>query len=503
MNSTDGSGHGGHMSSDVPQFAKDREWQLRVEGPLPLWHRSVLAHGTIMTLAFVLLPPLVVVAGRRKWPLHPLLGMLSAVGGPVLGLLALWLLKGDFRVVSQSAWLHKLLGWVMVLLSFGQAAVGAVRNLRRWRATGSAWDLPGRLAKWNPILRLPKPWRSGGDPAARGEVLLARAHAVLAPVLVLSAPWQVLLGIIAAARFGYWWHPGSAVSHFVKGILLIKLAAFWILRSLGLLRTQSGPLSLSNETLESLGLILLGCITMFTEEIELDPRSHRNQEHWIVGAVLFVGGFAGLAVQHVISRRLPPPEPGAAPHRNLLPAISFAVVGYVLSQHTAQFTSLSAVLHTSFGALLFLAACARALALAPALAHLDHLASFLVLCAGLVLMSAYDEWVDVLLVLSIDGAAYLAAVAGFAAAIVGWVWFWGGMWLGPRDDTGGTAAAADEEGYRMLDVPNGDGEAMPARGIFGGRSGSFDMDVLDLDPLDVGEEGGAAGRERANGTALP
>jgi hypothetical protein len=244
---------------------------------------------------------------------------------------------------------------------------------------------------------------------------------------------------------------------------------------------KSGPLSCANETLESLGLMLLGVVTLFTEEIERDWHSHRNQEHWIVGVVMLFGGFAGLAVQWVV-RRVAQTDAGQsdkAPIRNILPPLSFAIVGLVLSQHTSQFTSFSATLHSTFGNLLMLASVIRILALAPFLLYLEHLAAFLILCAGLVLISSYDEWVDLLLVAGIDRFAYLAAVSAFALLLVGWTWFWAGMWMrGPSQEI--TSETAAQDGYAAIGTPDGNGANAGFhevdKGIFGGDE-EADLDM--------------------------
>lgn len=210
---------------------------------------------------------------------------------------------------------------------------------------------------------------------------------------------------------------------------------------------------------------------------------------------MFAGGIAGLVVQWVLSSRSGPrssPSGQNEPNvkRNVIPPLSFAVVGLVLSQHTSQFTTLSATLHSAFGQLLLLASIARIISLAPSLAYLEHLGAFFVLCAGLVLISAYDEWVDLLILAGIDRWAYLAAVCAFAILLVGWTWFWAGVWLSPSSGVDDVK----EQGYSAISENGtaGNGELVGESVFHLGRgtpSLDFEDDGLDLKTLN-GQGGG-------------
>lgn len=205
--------------------------------------------------------------GRRRWRIHPGIGFATGAGLPVFGLVSLWTFPGS-PVVSQTIGLHKVVGWIILLLGLGQVAIGISSNVRRILAFGLLrWDF-----KWKSFLGI---GRLAFDYFPSSA--LRRAHAFIPAVWFFLGPPQVLLGLLGALQWCYWFHLGSCVSHFVKGELLIFVSGFWIFRAIGLLRTASGPLSWENETLESLGLISLGTITLFTEEIERDWRSHRNQ----------------------------------------------------------------------------------------------------------------------------------------------------------------------------------------------------------------------------------
>lgn len=255
----------GHMTpSETMQFEADRAWQLRVEGPFPVFHPAVIAHALLMSLSFILLQPLVAIAGKKRWAIHPLLGVLSLVILPILGLLSLWSSKGSFVIVSQTSTPHRILGWVMLLLAWTQCAIGVYRNLSLWRVSGGwnqrslrTWD------RWNPILLLggsgassseTSIWKNilgysvgskgRSEPVAEDELgppnglasepagrhnrrtLLVRIHSALAPILILLGPPQIILGLIGAIRFCYWWHVVSSFGYYFV-VVLPRCSSAW------------------------------------------------------------------------------------------------------------------------------------------------------------------------------------------------------------------------------------------------------------------------------------
>lgn len=134
-------------------------------------------------------------------------------------------------------------------------------------------------------------------------------------------------------------------------------------------------------------------------------------------------------------------------------------------------------MHVSFGYLLLLGSASRLLTLATPLTHFEFLAAFFTLCSGLILCSAYDEWIDLLIVAGIDRLAYLGAVGAFGVLIMGWTVFWGGMWVGSVDN--------GQVGRGYVSVEAGDetrGKEAELGVVFG-----VEEDGLDLEELVLGK----------------
>jgi len=307
------------------------------DGNAPAYDVILWLHAGIMSTAFILFAFGSVVGMTKKRGLHI---ALQAIG---LGLVPLGLVLPSFH---KSLHLpqhipHRYLGWAIVILLAGQAALGLMRQSR---------------------------WTK-------------RAHSILGPAFLVLFPAQIELGVISITQTCYQrgYHTGQCVAHFVMGSAFIYYGFFISMRWFGLLKWLQRP----DSFYDSIIILTWGFVNSLTEHPWGQNWNHGDIQHTSMGVLwLTSGGLSMLISLH--------PSLSRINDFNFVPSVVFGVTGVAMSLHH-QMRPISTTMHAFFGLALLLASMSKAVGLFLRTRRLDLFTAFWMVTAGMLFMGSNEE----------------------------------------------------------------------------------------------------------------
>ncbi|KAH9926980.1 uncharacterized protein B0H18DRAFT_1004819 [Fomitopsis serialis] len=256
------------------------------------------------------------------------------------------------------------------------------------------------------------------------------AHGIVGKAYPVIGWTQMLFGAITVRGYCRGGHLGQCLAHYIMGsgfiaygiilAILLLVGETWIRRS-----------GRSPEWWDSWVITLWGIVNTFTEH-HGSGWSVKDMQHTILGVLWWTGGALGI----FLSRNN---------QRSVVPSLIIILTGWAMSQH-AQALMLSTKVHSVFGYTLMLAGLARIIEVCfvvPKYAPLEegdshsehtlaeggrdegptaasagrafrHLPSFLLVCAGLLFMSATDEELDFVHDEGMDHVTYVLIMLSIA-----------------------------------------------------------------------------------------
>ncbi|TFY56841.1 hypothetical protein EVJ58_g7391 [Rhodofomes roseus] len=248
------------------------------------------------------------------------------------------------------------------------------------------------------------------------------AHGIVGKAYPVIGWTQMLFGAITVRGYCRGGHLGQCLAHYIMGsgfiaygiiiAILLLVGETWIRRS-----------GRSPEWWDSWVIMLWGIVNTFTEH-HGSGWSVKDMQHTILGVLWWTGGALGI----FLSRNN---------QRSVVPSLIIILTGWAMSEH-AQALMISTKVHSTFGHTLMLAGVARIVEvcfIVPKYTPLEegdghsehtlaegkdegstaasagrafrHLPSFLLVCAGLLFMSATDEELDYVHDKGMDHVTYI------------------------------------------------------------------------------------------------
>lgn len=302
------------------------------------------------------------------------------------------------------------------------------------------------------------------------------------PLLVIGLSY-LLLGTVTCFRLGISNKVYNVLAHFIKGAIFFLYGVLTLLRYLGAFADRGmawniqpnssfdpsrskvsitagryskvKPLRLLSylqiPTMEFVecGLIFIyGCSNVFMEHLgNTDGRwSHKDLQHVSIAFMYFGAGLSGLLIESKLLRRLVNRSISTSNNDadddfhsgmkgnisvNPMPALTVFCTGMLMSQHE-QMLPLSTSIHMQWGYLLSVAALFRLgtytlilisppKSTVPSRPPTELLASFCLLCGGLVFMQSNSETVEAMMYRALDSMFTLNVNVGITALIMSWI----------------------------------------------------------------------------------